>query len=239
MLSLDRQNEWRERYRLAHPGWRPATEVYAKRVRDHLRAGARLLDIGCGRGGLVEQLQYPLSQTVGVDPDFVSLREHRLPAFPRTVAFGHRLPFRNGAFDIIAAAWVLEHLSQPEAAVGAIAGALRPGGAFIFITPNARHPLAWANNVAGRLGRVQGRLVDLVYARAEGDTFPTAYKANTPQVIARLAIEAELTVASLDLVADPSYLAFNAAAFQIVSRLDGYLPPDRRIHMVGVLRKAL
>lgn len=237
MLSLDRQNKWREQYRLEHPGWHPATEVYAERVRDHLRPGDRLLDIGCGRGGLIEQLQHPISRTFGIDPDFASLRDHRLTSFPRAVAPGHHLPFRNGSFDVITAAWVLEHLVEPEAAFAAIARALRPGGAFIFITPNARHPLAWANNIAGKLGRVQGRLVDLLYGRAEDDTFPTAYKANTPKATAHLAARAGLAVASLDLITDPSYLAFNALAFRVMSGVDNYLPPDRQIHIVGVIRK--
>jgi hypothetical protein len=30
------------------------------------------------RGGLVEQLAHPLPQMVGIDPDWLSLREHRL-----------------------------------------------------------------------------------------------------------------------------------------------------------------
>ena len=50
MLSLERQNELREAYRRANPGWRPATEVYADLVRGRLSGQARLLDLGCGRG---------------------------------------------------------------------------------------------------------------------------------------------------------------------------------------------
>lgn len=237
MISLERQNEWRERYRLHHPGWRPATEVFAERIRAHLRPGNRLLDIGCGRGGVIEQLHHPLPRTVGVDPDSLSLIEHRLPALPRAVAFSHHLPFHQGSFDVVVAAWVLEHLSDPRATFAAVSDVLSPSGAFVFITPNARHPLAWANKTAGRFGQAQGRLVNSIYGRSESDTFPTIYKANTPRVITRLAAEAKLDVASLELIADPSYLAFNAITFQLISQLDSVLPPDRRIHMVGVLRK--
>ena len=78
MLSLDKQNAWREQYRASHPGWQPATELYANLVRQQLTPAARVLDIGCGRGGLVEQLGHPLAQVVGIDPDWLSLREHRL-----------------------------------------------------------------------------------------------------------------------------------------------------------------
>ena len=52
MLSLDKQNQWRDVYRAEHPEWRPATEVFARRVREHSKLESRLLDIGCGRGGI-------------------------------------------------------------------------------------------------------------------------------------------------------------------------------------------
>ena len=114
MITLDRQNTLREQYRQQRPGWRPATEVYADLVRAHLGPESRVLDVGCGRGGLVEQLAHPLAQMVGVDPDWLSLKEHRLD-MPRAAAISHALPFAAGSFDLIFASWVLEHLARPQA----------------------------------------------------------------------------------------------------------------------------
>jgi SAM-dependent methyltransferase len=114
MLSLERQNMWRERYRAERPGWRPATELYADLVRECLAPDGRLLDIGCGRGGLVEQLGHPPELIVGVDPDYNSLCEHRL-GIPRAVAFSDRLPLTSDQFDAAVASWVLEHLPDPAA----------------------------------------------------------------------------------------------------------------------------
>lgn len=237
MLSLDRQNAWREAYRAAHPGWRPATELFADRVRASLGPGARLLDLGCGRGGLVEQLDHPLTRAVGVDPDFVSLREHRLAALPRLAGVSDRLPLAPGSFDVVSASWLLEHLTDPAATFAEIGRVLRPGGAFIFITPNGRHPLAVVNRLLGRLSSLQGRAVDRLYGRAAADTFPTAYRANTPDALATLAAGAGLHLEALDRVADPTYLAFSAALFKVMSIFEDHLPPGRRIHLVGVARK--
>lgn len=239
MLGLDQQNQWREAYRADHPGWRPATELFADRVRHYLQPGARLLDLGCGRGGLVEQLTHPYDQTVGIDPDLASLREHRLPALPRLVGHSDRLPFAPFSFDIIYASWLLEHLPAPAETFAAVARALRPGGVFVFITPNRRHPVAWGNYLAGRLGAWQGRLVERLYGRAEVDTFPTAYRANTPDALGRLATDASLSLVELWLVADPSYLAFNRVTFQAAQWLDSRLPDSRHIHIVGVAQKGL
>ncbi len=237
MLSLERQNAWREAYAATHPGWRPATELFAARVREALAPSARLLDLGCGRGGLVEQLAHPTAQIVGIDPDFDSLRRHRLTNLPRAASAGDGLPFVSGSFDVVTASWLLEHLPRPAATFGEIARVLRPGGAFIFITPNARHPLAWANRLAGRLGRAQGRLVARLYGRAEADTFPTAYRANTAAALAPLCAASGLALESLDCVADPTYLAFNRPIYRAMVAVEDRLPASWGIHLVGVARR--
>lgn len=236
MLSLDRQNHWREVYAAAHPGWRPATERFAALVRAARPPGARLLDLGCGRGGLVEQLDDPAG-VVGIDPDFASLRDHRLPGLRRAAALSDRLPFAAASFDVVAASWLLEHLAAPAVTFGEIARVLRPGGAFVFITPNGRHPLAWANRAGGRLGRAQGQLVARLYGRAGADTFPTVYRANAPDVLARLAAGAGLVVETLDCVADPTYLAFSPALYRVMAAVEDRLPAGQRIHLVGLLRR--
>lgn len=237
MLSLDRQNRWREIYRQSHPDWRPATEIFADRVRHYLHPDARLLDLGCGRGGLIEQLAHPLAHSVGIDPDIISLIEHRTGALPRLVGLSDRLPFRHQSFDVVIAGWLLEHLANPASTFYAVARILQPGGVFVFITPNARHPIAWGNRVIGRLGAVQGRLVSRIYGRADADTFPTAYRANTPASIARLAADSGLILDEILLVTDPTYLAFNKALYQTMSALDTHLPANRRIHIVGVVKR--
>lgn len=237
MLSLDRQNYWRERYRAEHPGWRPATEVFAGCVRERLRPDGRLLDIGCGRGGLVEQLGHPTDRLVGVDPDFVSLGEHRLAGLPRVVTTSNGLPFAKNTFDVAIASWLLEHLTDPKGTLRAIHRVLKPGGFFIFITPNELHPLGRVNKIAGQFGRMQGQLVDRIYGRTESDTFPTAYRANTPQALAELAGQTGFSVAALEFIADPSYLAINEMLFRIMCALDDRLPAARHIHIVGVFQK--
>lgn len=235
MLPLDRQNALREQYRQNHPHWRPATEVYAGLVRHNLRPDSRVLDLGCGRGGLVEQLDHPLSLIVGVDPDYLSLREHRL-AIPRVQGISHRLPFVGQSFDLIFASWLLEHLARPEDDVVEISRVLRPGGAFIFVTPNARHPLAMLNRSLGRLGALQARLVRRLYARAESDTFSTTYLANDHATLSQLATNAGLRLESLTAIPDPTYLAFTPTLFRAAQWLDSRLPESRQLHLVGVMR---
>jgi SAM-dependent methyltransferase len=238
MLSLEQQNALRQRYRREHPGWRPATEVYAALVRDSLAEGGRLLDLGCGRGGLVEQLAHPLDRAVGVDPDWRTLREHRLSArLPRVAAMSAALPFAGGRFDVVMASWVLEHLPRPLLDLAEVSRVLRPGGRFVFVTPNGRHPLARAGRLLSRLGGAQARLVEALYGRAAADTFPAVYRANTASALPHLAAAAGLRLTALQAVADPTYLAFHDSLYRLAVRLDAVLAAGGGIHLVGVMTR--
>jgi SAM-dependent methyltransferase len=234
MLSLERQNTLRQQYRQAHPEWRPGTELFAALVRQHLRPDSRLLDLGCGRGGLVEQLDHPLPNTVGIDPDWLSLREHRL-AIPRACALSHRLPLKDDCLDLVFASWVLEHLERPADDLREIARVLQPGGVFVFITPNKRHPLVGLNRLAGRFSSLQDWLVSRLYDRPPADTFPVYYRANDTADLTRLAQDSGLTLGHLQPVPDPTYLAFTPGLFRLAAALEGRLSPGRHIHLVGWL----
>jgi SAM-dependent methyltransferase len=241
MLSLEQQNRLRERYRRSNPGWRPATEVYADLVRQNIPADGRLLDLGCGRGGLVEQLGLPLKQVVGVDPDVQSLREHRLadrrPPMPRVAAFSERLPFAAATFDLVFASWLLEHLQHPERVFRQIGRILRPGGLFVFITPNKRHPLSGLNRLAGRFAGLQGSAVQRLYGRAPEDTFPVSYRANTVAELRELARFGGMNLAWLEVISDPTYLVFRPFLLPLAGRLESRLAADRGIHLVGCCRR--
>ena len=238
MLSLDRQNQLREQYRQAHPNWRPATELYADLVRAHLPPTARLLDLGCGRGGLVEQLRHPVTRLAGVDPDWESLRAHRL-VMPRAAAFSDQLPFAATSFEVVCASWLLEHLERPSRTMREVQRVLRPDGVFVFITPNGSHPLALLNRGLGRFARLQARIVERFYGRAGVDTFPTYYRANETAVISALCQANGLRLVELHTVPDPTYLAFTPLLFRLMSWFETKMPPQRRLHLVGLIRCAV
>jgi SAM-dependent methyltransferase len=228
-LSLERQDAYRAQYRTLHPGWRPATEVYEALIRQRLRPGMCVLDLGCGRGGVLEQLGEAVSQPIGLDPDLLSLREHRLPELPRAVAVAEALPVRDESIDILTCSWVLEHLPDPAKGFGEIRRALRPGGCCVFLTPNASSLIALLNRVLRPLQRM---LVPRLYGRAEADTFPVVYRANTPSQIAALAARTGLRSELIRMVEDPTYLAFSPLLFRLSVALARVTPP---VHMVGVL----
>ncbi len=237
MLNLDQQNSLREQYRLLNPAWRPATETYAALVRSYLDPASRVLDLGCGRGGLIEQLDHPPSLITGVDPDWLSLSEHRLTSIDRVAASGTHLPFGSESFDLVLASWLFEHLSNPAGMLRQVHRLLKPGGAIIFITPNGRHPIAYLNRLLGRLAGVQRLIVSSLYGREGEDTFPTVYRANTIDQLTELCSQTGLAQITLTAVPDPTYLAFTNGLFRLACLLEDSLPQSRYIHLVGVLKR--
>lgn len=149
------------------------------------------LDLGCGHRLLPEwretaerELLGRASFVVGVDYDLVSLQSHR-SMHNLLRADARRLPFHDESFDFVTANMVVEHLDDPQAQFSEIARVLRPGGVFVFHTPNAR---SYFVAIARRLpDRVKRPLVRILEGRDEQDIFRTYYLVNRSSDILRIA----------------------------------------------------
>ena len=238
MLSLDLQNAYRERYRAMRPGWSTSGEQLEALVRNRLMAETCLMDLGCGRGGVVELVWRDVKLAAGVDPDTRSLVEHRARGMPVLRARGEQLPFAGESFHLVVCLWVLEHLRHPEAVLGEVRRVLKPGGHFVFLTPNLRHPLLQLNRLGRALPQLQRRLVSRLYGRGEADTFPVQYRANTVSALTTLAARCGLEVAELRVVSDPTYLALNPMMFRASVWSERMLPRGWGVHLLGDLTKS-
>jgi len=114
-----------------------------------LRAGDRLLDLGCGAGRHAFEALRRGARVTAFDYDEAELKDVAalatamadagdLPAAAGSaVARGDAtaLPFPDAAFDRIIAAEVLEHISDDEAALAELTRVLRPGGTIAVTVP--------------------------------------------------------------------------------------------------------
>jgi SAM-dependent methyltransferase len=140
--------------------WRQTPEVptaladrYARAMLDggrrgdaHLRelgpVDGRLLDIGCGSGGLLVAAARRGLEVVGVD---IALRwlvvarrqleEAGVDAL-LVAADGALLPFRAGTFDVVTSIETLEHAADQRGFLFSCLGAVRAGGAAYVVTAN-------------------------------------------------------------------------------------------------------
>jgi ubiquinone/menaquinone biosynthesis C-methylase UbiE len=217
------------------PGWSSSGEQIEALVRGHLTPDSRVLDLGCGRGGMVELFWREVALAAGLDPDARSLDEHRAPGMPVVSGRGEQIPFAADSFDLVVCVWVLEHLRSPETVLREIRRVLRPKGHFVFLTPNLRNPLLAFNRLGRALPLLQRRLVPRLYGRVEADTFPVQYRANTEGAIRSLAERSGLEVAALRAVPDPTYLAFNGFMFRASVMSEGLMPRGWGVHLLGDL----
>lgn len=234
-LTLEQQNAYRDRYATLRPGWQPATIQYEAIIRNRLHPDMNVLDAGCGRGGVLEQLGDAVTCPLGIDPDHTSLREHRMLSLPRAAASAGAIPLATESLDLVLSSWVLEHLAEPARFLEEAARVLRPGGALVFMTPNAFSPVAVLNR---GLQPLRDWLVPLLYRRESEDVFPAAYHANTRPGLMRLAAGAGLSVLEIHLIKDPTYTAFHPAIFWMSVLLSRLTPVALAEHIVGVCIKS-
>jgi SAM-dependent methyltransferase len=237
LLPLSVQNSYRERYRAMRPGWQTSGNQLEAVVRGYVRPESSVLDLGCGRGGVVELIWRDVKLAAGLDPDASSLIGHSAPGMPILRGVGERLPFAGDSFDLVVSVWVLEHLKEPQRVFDEVRRVLRPGGHFIFLTPNLRNPLLVLNRIGKAIPLVQNGLVSRFYGRRESDTFPVQYRANTVGELRRLAEAGGLEVAELRVVPDPTYLAVNEFMFTMSVVAERLMPKGWGVHLVGDFTK--
>jgi SAM-dependent methyltransferase len=116
--------------------WRTA-ENSAGYLLSHLRSGASLLDVGCGPGTITVDLARRIAPgrvtAVEVTSDSLDLArayaaEQGQDNIDFVVADVHALDLPDGAFDVVHAHQVLQHVADPVRALAEMRRVCRPGG---------------------------------------------------------------------------------------------------------------
>jgi SAM-dependent methyltransferase len=114
-----------------------------------LRAGERLLDLGCGGGRHAYEAIRRGARVTALDASEAELKDVStlMGEMSRADAAGTdgsgavvcadalAIPFRDGSFDRVIAAEVLEHLPGDQVAMAELARVLRPGGSLAVTVP--------------------------------------------------------------------------------------------------------
>jgi ubiquinone/menaquinone biosynthesis C-methylase UbiE len=95
--------------------------------------GALALDAGAGSGVAGSAMRARGAQVVATDREF-DMAAYGAATGPAVAADVTALPFRSGSFDVVAAAFVVNHLPDPAAGLSELRRVTRPGGAVLAST---------------------------------------------------------------------------------------------------------
>ena len=139
---------------------------------EHIPAGARVLDLGCGSGAIGAFLHRRDGAVAAIDGLTISEDEAALaaPHYRRVEVANLEtcvLPelFASGQYDIIVCADVLEHVRNADAVVSACTGLLAPGGRLLLSIPNAGYAGLVAELMSGEFRYRKEGLLDETHVR--------------------------------------------------------------------------
>jgi SAM-dependent methyltransferase len=103
----------------------------------------RVLDVGCGRGFLLDAFRRRGWDPQGIELDDRSAAHARdVLGLPVATGVFDEWPWRDGHFDAVVIWHVLEHLEAPQLALERARRVLRPGGVLMVGVPNFASPEA-------------------------------------------------------------------------------------------------
>jgi SAM-dependent methyltransferase len=192
-------------------------QMFHRMIADRIVPGMRILEVGCGRGSICPFPwdKYTDRYLVGIDPDPTAAANPYLDRFVllRDSTDLRRWPLDGQTFDLIIARYVLEHVETSGEFLANIKRALKPGGEFLFLTPNLLHPAVAVSHI------LPVSLKHLILSATKqvdsADVFPTHYRLNTPGFLGRQLRACGLQVKDIT-VCEPQpvgYLDFSVPTF--------------------------
>lgn len=109
-----------------------------------LRPGDRILEIGCGIGTVVFELAGQGYNVRGTDISQVAIEYGRgkYAGIQLDVQPAEELAYGDGAFDVVLSFDLFEHIARIDRHVAEVCRVLKPGGYYLFQTPNK-----WSNAI--------------------------------------------------------------------------------------------
>lgn len=198
------QRRYFNRYYRSIPGWIDGTTRFWSLIKKAAPPNAHVLEIGAGPTNPTTEFLRTLGEVHGVDVDPV-VKSNAYLSMAELIADQH-FPMADATYDLCISNFVVEHVKEPVTHLSEVKRVLKPGGAYVFRTPNRWH---YVSLIAQCTPHWFHDLVTNATRNLPTEThgpYPTVYAMNSRRVVRRLARDAGFDVVTMEMVeADPSY----------------------------------
>ena len=223
------------------PAFRGGTLPFFDFFNTRIPKGSQILEIGAGSKNETTQRLASIGAVTAldIDPDV----HNNLYASKTLVFDGVKFPIPDHSMDVCVSNWVLEHVADPVSHFSEVARVLRPGGIYLFRTPNLFHYVMFGSwilphflhlAIANRLRKMKED------AHAP---WPTYYRANRPARLKKLIRQAGIELTDMTMIEpEPAYGRAHAALFypmMAYERIVNSTPVLNtfRVIIIGIARK--
>jgi len=114
------------------------TNLEFLKTTDLLKPGDKVLEIGCGIGSVVAELGSQGYDAVGTDisREAIAYGLKKYGDIKLEVQAAETLPYEDQSYDVVLSFDLFEHIAQVDRHVSEVFRVLRPGGYYLFQTPN-------------------------------------------------------------------------------------------------------
>jgi ubiquinone/menaquinone biosynthesis C-methylase UbiE len=105
---------------------------------DLLRTEDRILEIGCGIGTVVHELSKKGHDIIGIDisSEAIEYGRNKYGDIRLEVHAAETLPYEDESFEVVLSFDLFEHIAEIDKHISEVRRVLRPGGYYLFQTPN-------------------------------------------------------------------------------------------------------
>lgn len=131
----------KEYYQIAKKGLDESSHEGMRILKELASQANTILDLGCGEGSRLNELS-DSSSLVGVDisQTAIELAKKNYPKINFIKADLEKIPIKDSSFDLVYAAFVLEHLTNPETVLHEAIRLVKNNGKIVLIAPNYGAP---------------------------------------------------------------------------------------------------
>jgi len=222
-------------------------QEYSIRITDVLHkissdGKSRILDAGCGKRSI-------LSFFSGIEDFFIVgcdiIRDIKYSSFnydELALASIENLPFKENSFNLVIATFVIEHLANPYNAFTEIFYTMKPGGFFVFITPNLLNYTIQIANITKKTSFIHKSLRYMVLGKTRYyDNPPVYYKCNLSYKLEKALTDTGFHKIELGYVGNASFyfkhIPVLYAISQIGDRITDRIGRNLKAVLLGVFQK--